>query len=157
VSLRTGHINWQLGGKDSTFTEVAAPGQVLDNAGEIFAWQHDPQQVGRDEYTFFDNESSGTPELSTSRVVTVRLDFATKVATLVSSIDQPEGLVAPSQGNAQTTRNGNVVVGWGALPYFSAFSRSGTLLFNAQFPAGVNTYRAYQLPWPAPRAHRHRG
>jgi hypothetical protein len=156
VSLRTGHINWQLGGKDSTFTEVAGPGQVLDNAGEIFAWQHDPQQVGPHEYTFFDNESSGTPELSTSRVVTVRLNFRAKVATLVSSIDQPEGLVAASQGNAQTTRNGDVVVGWGALPYFSAFSRSGALLFNAEFPSGINTYRAYQLPWRPQRAQHHR-
>jgi Arylsulfotransferase (ASST) len=157
VSLRTGHINWRLGGKDSTFTEVAGPGQVLDNANEIFAWQHDPQQVGPDEYTFFDNESSGTPELSTSRVVTVRLNFRTRVATLVSSIDQPEGLVAASQGNAQTTSNGDVIVGWGALPYFSAFSRSGTLLFNAEFPTGVNTYRAYQLPWPPrPRPAHHR-
>jgi len=42
-------------------------------------------------------------------------------------------------------------VGWGALPYFSEFSRSGQLIFNAEFPAGVNTYRAYQDPWPAPR------
>jgi Arylsulfotransferase (ASST) len=158
VSLRTGNINWQLGGKDSTFTEVAAPGQVLDAANEIFAWQHDPQQVGPDTYTFFDNESAGTPELSTSRVVTVRLNFATKVATLVSSIDQPEGQVAASQGNAQTTPAGNVVVGWGALPYFSEFSKSGTLLFNAEFPAGVNTYRAYQFPWPPQpgRAHQRR-
>jgi hypothetical protein len=156
VSLRTGHINWQLGGKDSTFTEVAGPGQVLDNASEIFAWQHDPQQVGPDEYTFFDNESSGTPELSTSRVATVRLNFRTKVATLLSSIDQPEGLVAASQGNAQTTGNGDIVVGWGALPYFSAFSRSGALLFNAEFPAGVNTYRAYQLPWPPRPRKSHR-
>jgi hypothetical protein len=24
---------------------------------------------------------------------------------------------------------------------------SGQLLFNAQFPTGVNTYRAYLLPW----------
>jgi Arylsulfotransferase (ASST) len=158
VSLRTGNINWQLGGKDSTFTEQAAPGQVLDNAGEIFAWQHDPEQVGPDTYTLFDNESAGTPELSTSREVTVKLNFRTKVATLVSSIDQPEGQVAASQGNAQTTRTGDIVVGWGALPYFSAFSKSGTLLFNAEFPAGVNTYRAYQFVWPASsaQAHHHR-
>jgi hypothetical protein len=29
------------------------------------------------------------------------------------------------------------------------FSHSGGLLFNAELPTGVNTYRAYQLPWPA--------
>jgi hypothetical protein len=49
--------------------------------------------------------------------------------------------------NAQTTRNGDEFVGWGALPYFSEFSPSGQLEFNAELPAGVNTYRAYRLPW----------
>jgi hypothetical protein len=38
-------------------------------------------------------------------------------------------------------------VGWGALPYISEFSPSGHLLFNAELPAGVSTYRAYRLPW----------
>jgi hypothetical protein len=84
-------------------------------------------------------------ELPYSRVVTVRLNFRTKVATLVRSVDQPEGLVAPSQGNAQTLPDGDLVVGWGALPYFSEFSPSGRLLFNAE---GAGTYRAYRFPWP---------
>jgi hypothetical protein len=148
VSLRTGKILWRLGGKDSTFALRTAPGQVLDQAGEIFAWQHDPQPLGHGLYTLFDNESSGVPELPYSRVITVRLDLRSKVATLVRSVAQPEGLVAPSQGNGQTLGNGDLVVGWGALPYFSEFSPAGTLLFNAQFPDGVNTYRAYRFGWP---------
>jgi len=147
VSPFTGQIIWELGGKQSSFTERAANGQVLDSAGEIFAWQHDPEQVGPDTFTFFDNDSSGTPLLPYSRAVTVRLNYRTRVATLIRSYDQPETLSAPSQGNAQTTRNGDLFVGWGALPYFSEFSQSGNLLFTAEFPAGVNTYRAYRLPW----------
>ena len=55
---------------------------------------------------------------------------------------------ADVEGNAQTTPDGNLFVGWGALPYISEFSPSGALLFNAQFPANVSTYRAYRLPWP---------
>jgi hypothetical protein len=147
VSLRTGKIIWQLGGKDSSFAIKAAPGQVLDSAGEAFAWQHDPEAVGHDTYTFFDNESSGTPELPYSRAITVRLNERARTATLVASDDQPEGLSAASQGNVQTTRNRDLFVGWGILPYISEFSPSGQLLFNAEFPAGVNTYRAYRLPW----------
>ena len=151
VNRFTGNINWILGGKDSSFTVQAAPGQSLDSAGEIFAWQHDPEQVGPDTFTYFDNESSGTPLLPYSRTATVRLNYRDKTATLVASVNQPEGLSAASQGNAQTTRNGDQFVGWGALPYFSEFSPSGQLEFNAEFPAGVNTYRAYRLPWlPAP-------
>ena len=162
VNRHSGAINWQLGGKASSFSLAAAPGQSLDNAGEIFAWQHDPEYLGHGIYTFFDNESAGTPEFSTSRTVTVRLDYKHRTATLLSSNDQPEGLVAPSQGNAQTLSSEDQFVGWGALPYISEFSRSGRLLFNAEFPTGVNTYRAYLLPWSAHAAarnsrHRHRG
>jgi hypothetical protein len=150
VDPRTGNILWQLGGKDSSFTLQTAPGQVLDSAGEIFAWQHDPQPLGNGVYTFFDNESSGTPLLPYSRAVTVRLNPWTHVATLLSSDNQPEGLSAASQGNAQTTADGDLFVGWGALPYFSEFDPRGNLIFNAELPAGVNTYRAYLLPWNPP-------
>jgi hypothetical protein len=149
VDRHNGNIIWQLGGKDSSFKLQAAPGQTLDSAGEIFAWQHDPQALGGGVYTFFDNESSGTPLLPYSRAVTVLLNELDHTATLIKSDEQPEGLSAPSQGNAQTTLTGNLVVGWGALPYFSEFSPFGQLLFNAQFPTGVNTYRAYLQPWPA--------
>jgi hypothetical protein len=147
VSLASGNIIWQLGGKDSSFALQAAPGQTLDSANELFAWQHDPEPVGNDLYTFFDNESAGTPELPYSRAITVKLNERARTATLVASEDQPEGLSAASQGNAQTTADGNLFVGWGILPYISEFDPSGKLIFNAEFPAGVNTYRAYLLPW----------
>jgi hypothetical protein len=155
VNHLNGNIIWQLGGKDSSFRLQAAPGQTLNDAGEIFAWQHDPEALGNGIYTFFDNESAGagntgsgsTTELPYSRAITVRLNPWDRTATLLASDNQPEGLSAPSQGNAQTTDEGNTFVGWGSLPYFSEFSPSGQLLFNAQLPAGVNSYRAYLLPW----------
>jgi hypothetical protein len=154
VSLATGDIIWQLGGKDSSFTLKAGPGQTLDQASELFAWQHDPEQVGPNEYTFFDNESSGIPQLAYSRVIEVKINQRKKTATLIKSWDQPEGLVAASQGDAQTIGHGDLVVGWGILPYFSEFSKTGSLLFNAEFPAGVNTYRAYRFPWPGNNSSR---
>ena len=155
VSRHTGKTLWQLGGKDSSFKLAAAPGEALNSAGTIFAWQHDPQPLGNGLYTFFDNESAGAAntgegavsELAYSRVVTVRLDYRTHKATLVRVVNQPEQLSASSQGNAQTLSNGDLVVGWGSQPYFSEFSQSGKLLFNAEFPAGVNTYRAYRFNW----------
>ena len=147
VNLKNGNIIWRLGGKESSFQVQAGPGQSLNNAGQLFAWQHDPEAIGNNEYTVFDNESAGIAQFPTSRVDTIQLNQSTHVATLVSSIDQPEGLVAASQGNAQTADNGDLFVGWGALPYFSEFSPTGQLVFNAAFPQGVNTYRAYLLPW----------
>jgi hypothetical protein len=157
VDRHDGQIIWQLGGKASrnNFNIVAAPGQVLNNAGVITAWQHDFESQGNGIYTFFDNESAGeantgkgaTDEFNVSRAVTVKLDQRTHTATLINSFDQPEGLIAPSQGNQQRTANGNTVVGWGSQPYFSEFAPDGTLLYNAQFPTGVNSYRAYLLSW----------
>jgi hypothetical protein len=152
VNLRTGQMIWELGGKQSSFTLKAAPGQVLNTAGQIFAWQHDPEALSNGLYTLFDNESDGVqPQLSYSRAITVRLDLKTHTATLVKSINQPEGLIGFALGEAETTRNGDLFVSWGITPYISEFSPSGKLLFNAKLPAGVFTYRAYRLPWP-PRA-----
>ena len=150
VNRHTGSVDWTLGGKDSSFAEQVAPGQTLDNAGEIFAWQHDPEPLGHGYYSLFDDEGTiGFPEFSSARAVTVKLDERTHVATLVASDDQPEGLVASSQGNAQTTDFGDLLVGWGNLPYVSAFDPWGNLVFNLEFPVGVNTYRAFLEPWPA--------
>lgn len=144
VSHATGNIIWTLGGKASSFTLAAAPGQVLDSANEIFAWQHDPEPLGNGLYSWFDNEGNGASTLLPySRAVVVQLNENTHVATLVASYNQPAGLVATSQGNAQATDEGNLFVGWGRLPYFSAFDPAGNLIFNAQFPAGVDSYRAY--------------
>ena len=147
VNLRTGAMIWQLGGRHSTFALKAAPGQKLDSASEIFAFQHDPEALGGNVYTVFDDESDGHSTLySSSRAVTISLDPATDTATLIKSVNQPEGLTAGATGNAQTTRNGDLFVSWGGLSYFSEFSPSGKLLFNAKLANGA-TYRAYRLPW----------
>ncbi|HEY2631612.1 MAG TPA: arylsulfotransferase family protein [Solirubrobacteraceae bacterium] len=158
VNRFNGNIIWQLGGKASSFTLKAAPGQSLNDAGDIFAWQHDPEPRGNDEYTIFDNESAGvansgvgsTSQFGLSRVVRFKLNERNHTATLLQSEDQPEGLTAPSQGNAQPLADGGELVGWGSLPYFSEFDSYGNLIFNAQLPAGVNSYRAYLLPWKGP-------
>lgn len=148
VNLRTGALMWQLGGKHSTFAVKAGPGQKLDSAGEIFAFQHDPEALGGNVYTVFDDESDGRSILySSSRAVTISLNLAADTATLIKSVNQPEGLTAAATGSAQTTKNGDLFVSWGGLSFFSEFSPSGQLLFNAELPIGVGTYRAYRLPW----------
>jgi hypothetical protein len=148
VSRHTGKVIWELGGKQSSFRLLAAPGQKLDAADAIFAFQHDPEPLGHGLYSLFDDEADqNTALLAQSRAVVIRLNLAAKTATLIRSYNQPAGLVARGQGNAQTTRNGDLFVGWGVLPYISEFSPSGRLLFNAELPAGVVSYRAYRLPW----------
>ncbi len=156
VNHTTGNVNWQIGGKDSTFTQLAAPGQSLNNANNLFAWQHDPESIGNDEFTIFDDESAGiantgieaVANLNVSRIERFKVDPWAGTVTLEQTWNQPDGLVASSQGNAQTTGDNNLVTSWGNLPYYSEFDQSGDLLYNAEFPTGINTYRAYQFPWP---------
>jgi hypothetical protein len=148
VSRRTGKIIWRLGGRHSTFRLRAAPGNRLDGAGEIFAFQHDPEALGNGLYTLFDNEADlSTMLLAQSRAVVIKLDPAARTATLIRSDDQPAGLVSRAQGNAQTTRNGDLFIGWGTLRYISEFSPAGRLVFNAELPPRVGSYRAYRMPW----------
>ena len=132
---------------------------MLNDDGKIFAWQHDAEAHGHGIYTVFDNEAAGAAntgsgvasELPYSRSVTVRIDKRAGTATLLDSDDQPQGELASSQGNTQLLPNGDLFTGWGSLPELSESSPSGELVFDALFPEGVNSYRAYRLPWHAAR------
>jgi hypothetical protein len=155
VNRHTGNTIWQLGGKASSFRIDAAPGQTLNKDGDIFAWQHDPESLGHGYYSVFDNESAGefnlgvdvSSEFPISRVVKFKLDLRDRTATLVQSDNQPEGLEASSQGDGQPLPGGGVFAGWGNLNYISEFDGAGNVVFDAEFPTGVNSYRAYLLPW----------
>jgi hypothetical protein len=138
VDRQTGRIIWRLGGKHSDF-ELGP--------GVRFAWQHNPMPVGSDELRIFDNESNGRPVRPESRVITLRLDRASKTATLVDSIEHPGRLSVPSQGNSELLPAGDLFVGWGRLGRFSEFGPNGKLLLDAVFPPGYDTYRAYRFPW----------
>jgi hypothetical protein len=151
VNVPSGSIQWTLGGKDSNFTYVAAPHQALDRVGDIFTWEHDAEFLGNDTYSFFDNDTDGTnANRAFSRAVVVTINPSMHVATLIRSYNQPEKFPVGSDGNMQTLSDGNVVVGWGARPYFSEFTGGGKLLENVQFSPGFVSYRAFRAPWPPP-------
>jgi hypothetical protein len=138
VDRKTGSVIWRLGGKESDF-------QL--GPGVQFAWQHNALPEGSNTIRIFDNESNGTPVLPASRVIRVHLDLNAKTATLLSSIQHPDGLSAGSQGNAQLLPGGHTFVGWGQLGRFSEFDSSGNLVWDGALPAGYDSYRAYRSPW----------
>ena len=47
----------------------------------------------------------------------------------------------------QLLENGDTFVGWGAEPYFSEYSASGQLLFDAHLHGSYESYRSYRFPW----------
>ena len=56
-------------------------------------------------------------------------------------------LSSGSQGNIQQLANGDMFVGWGSEPYFSEYSASGQLLFDAHMHGSYESYRTYRFPW----------
>jgi hypothetical protein len=79
--------------------------------------------------------------------VVVRPDEAALRVGLVREYAHTGRPLCVTQGNAQTLPNGNAFVGWGSEPGFSEFHEDGELLFDANFPAGVESYRAFRFPW----------
>lgn len=138
IDAGTGQIVWRLGGKHSTFT--MSPGAAP-------AWQHDAREEPGGAISFFDN--GGTPKVhSQSRVTVLALNIQTKTATLLASfVHSAPALLAASQGDFQPLLGGNWFVGWGQEPFFSEYSPTGRLLFDAHLPALYQSYTAFKFPW----------
>jgi hypothetical protein len=136
VSGRTGRILWRLGGKRSNF-------RLSRHAR--FAWQHDAHRQADGTITIFDDEAAPRAGHE-SRGITLSLHGHR--ARLARSYINRRHLLAGSQGNMQVLPGGNVLVGWGAKPYLSEYSPNGRhLLFEARFPRGDESYRAYRFDW----------
>ena len=136
IDRRSGGVLWRLDGKKSDFRM---------DPGASTRYQHDARRLPDGTLTIFDNGEEGERELS--RAVVVRLDEVAMSAALMREYVHTGRPLSVTQGNAQTLPNGNAFVGWGSEPGFSEFHVEGELLFDANFPAGVESYRAFRFPW----------
>jgi hypothetical protein len=134
----SGEILWRLGGTNSSF--AMGPGTKT-------AWQHDARMQPDGTITFFDDGSNPRIHYQ-SRGVRVALDTSNHTARLLTTFSHPESpLLADSQGNMQTLTNGNVVLGWGAVPSVSEMAPNGRLLLDVHMPPGYSSYRAFRFVW----------
>ena len=133
----TGAINWQLGGKHSSF--AAGPGVQ-------FSFQHDAEFLDPTTVRLFDNDSNGTTTNGVTSVETIRLDIAKHTANLLGNQPRPDKVTAAAMGNAQSLPGGNTFSGWGQSGRIAEFSASGQLIYDAVTPQGAS-YRAYLQPW----------
>lgn len=137
INRKTGAVVWRLGGKRSSFHL---------GPGVAFAWQHDARRQPDGTITVFDDGSSPAVEKE-SRALQIRLDVKAHTATLVRA--NANGTLTGSQGNVQLLRNGDMFVGWGAVPRITEFSPSGKVVLDATFSKGDDSYRAYRFTWSA--------
>jgi len=134
----SGAVLWRLGGTKSSFK--LGPGAET-------AWQHDARMQPDGTITAFDDGSNPRIHYQ-SRAVRIAIDQASHTARLLRAYPHPGGpLVADSQGNVQTLPNGNLVIGWGAVPSVSELTKGDELRFDAHLPPGSSSYRAFRSPW----------
>jgi hypothetical protein len=137
VERNSGEVLWRLGGKKSDFEM---------GPGTQSAFQHDARRHKDGTITVFDN--GARPKVhDQSRGIVIELDEEKMSATLLREYTSPHKLLTISQGNVQLLPNANMFIGWGSAPFISEFSYDGKLLFDAQFPPDVESYRAFRFPW----------
>jgi hypothetical protein len=139
ISHHTGQILWKIAGKRPTFKMGAGTGT---------AWQHDVRWQPDHTLTAFDDGAAPKAH-SQSRVIRERISWAHRTVTLAGRDVHTPALLAGSQGNDQVLANGNSFVGWGEESYFTEFSPTGQILFDAHIPFPGQSYRAYEFPWNA--------
>lgn len=133
----SGDIIWRLGGKKSDF--ALGP-------GVRFAWQHDARAQADGTITLFDDQGD-PPEAKQSRGLALAVDEAAKTARLKSQYFHPDkNLLAGSQGSVQVLPSGNVLIGWGAEPYYTELGPDGALVLDGKFATG-SSYRALRSEW----------
>ncbi|KAK1226916.1 hypothetical protein PQX77_010086 [Marasmius sp. AFHP31] len=140
-----GHVIWRLGGRQSSF-------QMGENTH--FSYQHDPRWITLTEtsgtLSLFNNAGMyGVADEVSSRGMILKLDFVAMTATLEREYRPYLPVISESQGSMQVYDNGNVLVGWGSMPFFSEYTPEGEMLWAAQFGVDTNSsgYRVLRSNW----------
>jgi hypothetical protein len=139
LDRETGEIVWQLGGGRGNDFRMGK--------GTRFCFQHDARRAPDGSITMFDNQAGPPPLARQSRAIALRVDETAKRVRLRREYKHPGRLLAFNQGATAMLGNGNVFVGWGAMPVFSEFTRSGRMIFNGRLTKGKGNYRAVRAPW----------
>jgi hypothetical protein len=137
MNTNTGQISTTVGGKESSLK--------LEGNTKM-AYQHDAATLPDGDISVFDN--GGVPVTHPqSRALIVSLDLQQGTDTQVTEFEHPRPLQSGSQGNMQALADGNWFVGWGSEPYFTEFSPSGAMIYDAHMPKPTETYRGYKFEW----------
>jgi hypothetical protein len=138
VDRTTGAVVWRLGGKRSDF--------AIAN-GASFAWQHHARRHRDGTLTVFDNGAGVAQTEPYSRGLQLSLDETAGSAVAVREFAHPDRLSASAMGSMEPLDDDGSFVGWGSVPRFSEFRPDGSLRFDAGFPGGGFTYRAFRRAW----------
>jgi hypothetical protein len=137
LNTTSGQIASTIGGHHSSVTM---------SEGTRTAYQHDATTLPNGEISIFDNGS--TPKVhSQTRGLVLAINPQSNTATVAAQYEHTPALTSDSQGSIQLLENGDMFVGWGSEPYFSEYSASGQVLFDAHMHGSYQSYRTYKFPW----------
>jgi hypothetical protein len=138
LSLRTGVINWRLGGSHSSFKGSSATRTY---------WQHDAEFQSGGLISVFDNGSDPAKEKQ-SRGLLLNPNLTTHTVSLVKQFVNPsKTLLASSQGNLLSLPGEDWLMGYGGLPNFTEYNSSGQVLLDGTLGKNVQDFRTYLFPW----------
>jgi hypothetical protein len=140
VDQQSDRIEWTLGGKASSFRL---------GPGARFWFQHDAEMLPNGDISMFDDEAGPPLHAPSSRGLVLALNERRHRATVVRQFHRPGETSAQSEGSLQTLTGADVFLGFGSEPFFSQFSPSGQLLFDASLPVDDGSYREFRYPWSA--------
>ncbi len=137
LNTTTGQLKNQIGGHHSG---------VKLAEGTQTAYQHDATTLAGGDISVFDNGS--VPKVHPqSRGLVLAISPQSDAATVVAQYEHSPALSSESQGNIQQLENQDFFVGWGQQPYFSEYSATGQLLYDAHWHGSYESYRAYRFAW----------
>jgi hypothetical protein len=138
INRSTGAINWQLGGKHSSFKM---------GRGTSTVFQHDAIIHPGNQITLFD-DGAGPPRVhKQSRGVRLAINTKRHTSRLIQVYPHDPPILANFEGSIQPLPNDNVFLGWGQQPFFSQDTGDGKEDLSARFPSGTTSYRAYRFRW----------
>jgi hypothetical protein len=158
ISVRTGHVMWQVGGRgDHT---LAQP----------WCYQHDVTPLGHDRYSLFDDggsdpgcEPGDTGHSSRAIIFQALPGSGRPQIKLITAITHSPPTRSAVFGSVQLLPGGNVLVDWGTTPLVTEYdARDRRVALNLSL--SLTSYRAFLLPWvglpeqpPAIAASTHNG
>jgi hypothetical protein len=138
INYITGDIIWRFGGKNNQFTFL---GDTLK-----FTYQHAIRRIANGNLTLYDNGNFHSPPYS--RAVEYALDENNKTANAVWEYRNSPDIFGSWGGYVQRLANGNTLISWGGTnPTITEVDQNGNVVFEAWYPQGIFTYRAYKFDW----------
>ncbi|HZO78866.1 MAG TPA: arylsulfotransferase family protein [Solirubrobacteraceae bacterium] len=117
------------------------------NKASRFAWQHDVRFHGSGEVSMFDDQCCNLGvhgPLGPARGLVLRL--SKHHATVVRQVHHYNTREVPTAGNYQQIGS-HSFIGWGQSFYYSEYSKTNSLLYDAAMPRSNMSYRAVKANW----------